>query len=472
LRFKIRSKPGKIPFGAVSAALVVGLTSAVNATEQDAPWQLDNALAVPDWLSVGGSYRARYETLDNPYRAGASGSDQILVGRLLLSARVTKNQFHANIELEDSRQQLADSGTPLGTDSVNTFEPLQAYVGMHFEDALSNGSRLDLNAGRMTIDIGSRRLVSRNNFRNTINAFTGMHAVWKSAGGSEAQLFYVRPVQRLPGDVERLTDNDARLDTDSSELTLWGIFGAVPDVLGKTKGEAYFYALRSCDQAGIPVADRDIYTPGVRLHIKPAPRSWDFEAEGATQWGTSRSSTAATDTKDLQHRAGFIHGEIGYTFNAKMSPRVELSYDFASGDDDPADNRNNRFDTLYGSRRFDYGPTGIYGAFARSNLSSPGLRIEARPLQTTSGMLGYRAVWLASDRDQYTTARLQDSSGNSGSFVAHQIEAQIQYNALPGNLLLEFGGAYLIHGEFLRDAPGAPREGDTLYLYAAAMISF
>jgi hypothetical protein len=276
----------------------------------------------------------------------------------------------------------------------------------------------------------------------------------------------------MPGNVERLMDNDARLDTDSSEVTLWGIFGAAPKVLGKATGKVYFYAFRSRDQAAIPAADRDLYTPGFRFHIRPAPRSWDFEAEGAVQFGTSRLSTAATDTRDLQHRAQFVHGEIGYTLNAKMSPRVELSYDFASGDDDPTDNRNNRFDTLYGSRRFDYGPTGIYGALARSNLRSPGLRLEAKPRQTITGMLGYRAVWLASDRDQYTTARLQDPSGNSGSFVGQQIEAQVQYNALPGNLLLEFGGACLLHGEFLRDAPRAPREGDSLYLYAAAMITF
>ncbi|MDY6946536.1 MAG: alginate export family protein, partial [Pseudomonadota bacterium] len=433
---------------------------------------LEQELAAPGWLSIGGTYRLRHETLDHPYRAGFRGSDEILVGQLLLNARVTLNAFYANLELQDARQRLADSNTALGTDSVNTLEPLQAYVGMRFDDVFSRGGRLDVTAGRMTINIGSRRLVARNNFRNTINGFAGVHASWKRPVAVEARAFYVRPLQRMPSDVDSLLDNDSELDTQSSDVTLWGVFGVVPKLLDETNAEAFFYGFRSRDHAGVPAADRDLYTPGFRLLRNPAAQSWDFEAEASIQFGTSRLTTSAADTNDLQHRAAAFHGEIGYTWQAKLSPRLELSYDFASGDDDPTDNENNRYDTLYGARRFDYGPTGIYGAFARSNVSSPGLRMEAKPLRKMSGMFGYRAVWLASDRDQYTTARLQDPSGASGSFVGHQVEVQVQYNVRPGNLLLELGGAHLFHGRFLAEAPNAPTEGDSTYIYAQAMATF
>lgn len=458
--------------GVASIVFFGGLPGAANAADQAAPWRLDEALATPDWFSLGGTYRLRYETLNHPYRAGASGSDEMLVGQLLLNARVTVNAFYAYVELQDSRQQLADSGTPLGTDSVNTFEPLQAYVGMRFDDVGSRGSRLDVTAGRMTINMGSRRLVARNAFRNTINSFTGVHASWKHSDGAEVRAFYVRPLQRKPADFDSLLDNDFELDTESSDVSLWGVFATAPDVFAGSNGEAYFYGFRSRDHVGIPAADRDVYTPGVRFYRTPAAESVDFETEASLQFGTSRLSTAATDTRDLQHRAGFFHGEIGYTWKARMSPRLELSYDYASGDDDPDDNENNRFDTLYGARRFDYGPTGIYGPIARSNISSPGMRLETKPSSKLTSMVGYRAVWLASDRDQYTSARLQDRTGASGSFVGHQIEAQVQYNLRPGNLVLEFGGAHLIHGEFLEDAPNAPAEGDTTYIYASALTTF
>lgn len=456
---------------ATAVAMVLAAGTAV-AADQPKPWRLESALSTPDWFSLGGSYRVRYETLNNPYRAGASGSDEILVERFLLNARVEVNQFYAGAELEDSRQQLADSGTPLGTDSVNTLEPLQAYVGMRFSDAFSKGDHLDLQAGRVTIDNGSRRLVARNRFRNTLNAFSGLHATWQGSDGSQVQAMFLQPMQRKPGDRASLDDNDHELDTDSGDVRLWGVFASHPRLFGNVTGEAYFYGFRSRDHVGIPVADRDLYTPGVRLYAKPAKGAWDFEAEGVYQWGTSRASTSAADTRDLQHKAGFFHGEVGYTLTANMSPRLELSYDFASGDHNPNDNENNRFDTLYGARRGDFGPTGIYGAFARANISTPGLRLELKPGKAVSTMVGYRAVWLASDRDQYTTAKLQDPTGNSGSFVGNQLEAQVQYNVLPGNVALELGGAYLMHGEFLNHAPNAPDEGDTTYVYAAVAATF
>lgn len=459
-------------FCVAAMAVLGGFAGVAGAAQDTAPWRLDQAIDAPEWFSFGGSYRVRYESLNHPYRAGAAGSDEILVGRLFLNARATVQNFYANFELEDARQRLADSGTPLGTDSVNTLEPLQVLVGLRFDDVFSRGGRLDVSAGRMTIDIGSRRLVARNNFRNTTNAYTGVHALWKSADGFEARAFYVRPVQRKPSDFASLLDNDSQLDTESSDVTLWGMFGAAPELFREVRGEAFLYGLRSRDHVGIPAADRDIYTPGFRVYMNPAAQSWDFEAEAAYQFGTSRLSTAATDTKDLQHRAGFFHGKVGYTFSGKLAPRFELSYEYASGDNDPNDNQNNRFDTLYGSRRLDFGPTGIYGALARSNINSPGLRFELKPLQKLSGMVGYRAVWLASARDQYTTARLQDRTGRSGDFVGHQIEAQIQYNLLPGNLVLELGSAYLAHGRFLHDAPNAPNEGDTTYIYASALSTF
>jgi len=464
-----------VRYVAVWAALTAGFVSGAASgqeQEKDGHWRLNEALRSPEWFNVSGTYRVRYETLNHPFRAEASGSDEILVERLFLNASVIVQQFHATIELEDSRQQLADSGTPLGTDIVNAVEPVQAYVGMSFDGALSQQDQLDLTLGRMTIDAGSRRLVARNSFRNTTNAFAGARATWKGSDGQEVFALYAFPVQRKPTDFESLKNNDIELDRTTGDITFWGLFGSLPGVLGKMTVEAYAYGYRTRDSTDNPIADRNIYTPGFRLYRKPAKESWDFEVETAYQWGTSRLGTAATDTTDLQHSAGFFHGEIGYTLKAKMSPRLELSYDYASGDKDPDDNRNNRFDTLFGARRFDFGPTGIYGPFARANINSPGARLELKPARELSAMVGYRAVWLASDRDQFTTARLQDPTGNSGSFIGHQIEAQLQYDVLPGNVALEIGGAYLFQGEFLEKAPGAPDEGNTTYLYVAATLTF
>src|SRR5262245_61284937 len=116
---------------ALTAGFVCGVASGEE-PDKAKPWRLEEALGSPDWFSIGGTYRVRYEHLNHPFRAGATGSDEILVERLYLAASVNVQPFYATVELEDARQQLADSGTPLGTDIVNAVEPVQVYLGMSF----------------------------------------------------------------------------------------------------------------------------------------------------------------------------------------------------------------------------------------------------------------------------------------------------------------------------------------------------
>ena len=456
-----------------AASLAFAALSATPARAGDpVPFRLASAIDAPDWLTLGGSYRIRYETLDGPYRAKQKGSDQILVERLLLAARVRMDAFFIGGELEDSRQQLADTGTHLGTDSVDALEPLQFYAGFTAHDAFAPGSTLEVTAGRITIDEGSRRLVARNSFRNTINAFTGVRAAWHGAGGAELDAFYVLPVNREPTALDELLDNSVRMDSESWHTRLWGLFVSEPKLIGRATGEAYVYGFHNEDGPGLKVADRDLYTPGVRVVAKPAAGLWDYEAEAAMQFGWSRTTTSASDTRNLNHVAGFLHASAGYTWDAPWKPRLSLEYDYASGDEHPRDGTDNRFDTLYGARRFDFGPTGLYGAVARSNIDTPGLRLNLAPAKDLTAMIGYRALWLASPRDQWTTAGLTDPTGKSGSYLGQQVEGMLRYDPLPGVLSLEAGGAYLDHGSFQEHVPGAPAAANTTYGYLSATVTF
>lgn len=436
------------------------------------PWRLHEALSAPAWLEVGGAYRARFERLGGDFRAGSSGSTQILVERLLFGVQANFDPFYIGAELEDSRSQLDDSNTPLGTDDVDAVELLRAYIGAKGSDVFATGDQLDVTAGRLTIDLGSRRLVARNRFRNTINGFTGVRALWQGSAGAQLTTFYTLPLHRRPTDRNRLDENAIANDTESFKVRFWAVDFMQKNLLGGSIGEVYVFGLHEEDSSDVPTANRRLLTPGVRFFSVSAKGAWDFEVEAAGQVGKSRSTTSSADTSNLDHRAGFVHAHLARTFDAPWSPRLVLQYDFASGDDNPNDGENNRFDTLFGARRWEYGPTGIYGAFARSNISSPGVRIEVMPSSKLNGFVGYRAVWLASDRDALTTADVRDPSGASGSFVGHQIEARVRVDVLPGNLGLEFGGAYLFDGTFLKKAPNAAGNGDTAYFYSQGTLSF
>lgn len=137
----------------------------------------------PAW-SLDGTYRLRYESLHNAYRAGASGSDQILVSRLLASLKGSGEHVFGELEIQDSRSWLDDAGTPLGTDDVNALEPLQAWIGWQQQN------QFVVKAGRQTLDIGSRRFVARNRFRNTLNAFDGVYGNYQQDAW-QWQAFYL-----------------------------------------------------------------------------------------------------------------------------------------------------------------------------------------------------------------------------------------------------------------------------------------
>ena len=84
---------------------------------------------LPDWISLGVQQRIRYEMLTNQFRAGSSGNDQVLSFRTLAQANLRLHpQLNLHLELQDSRQELADSGTNLTTAIVNSAELLEANI--------------------------------------------------------------------------------------------------------------------------------------------------------------------------------------------------------------------------------------------------------------------------------------------------------------------------------------------------------
>jgi len=464
---KGRCRPGPRwgAFGLVLLGLAAGAPAAHAA---EVPWRLGEAAGTPSWLDVGGTVRLRFEALSSHLRPGVEGSDRLLASRLLLAVRVGDDRLFGKLELEDARAFLDDEDTPLGTDDVNAAEILQAHLGLGRSDVLREGDRLELVAGRMTLDVGSRRLVARNRFRNTINGFTGVHGAWRGRDeGPALQAFLLLPVDRLPVERGRLDDNEAELDRESSAVRFWGLHLADPRLAADLHGEAYVLGLREEDRPGFATRDRRLVTAGGRLFRAPARARWDFEVEAAIQRGDSRRSTSPADTADLDHRASFAHAHVARTFDARLAPRLVLQADVASGDDDPGDGTHERFDTLYGARRFEFGPTGVFGLLARSNLRSPGVRVELSPGPGRSLMAAWRAAWLDGRRDVLTTNGVGDPDGDS-DFVGHLVETRLQMSALPGNLGVELGLAHVFTGDLLRSAG----VDDATYGYAQSTFTF
>ena len=322
------------------------------------------------------------------------------------------------------------------------------------------------------MDIGKRRLVSRNRFRNTLNAFTGVDWIWQAKSGNTVRAFFTLPVFRQPFTPAELLENKAAFDKETLDRIFWGVFFATPSLPWGDKGEFYLFGLHENDRPDFPNRNRQLYTPGFRFYRPAEQGRIDYEWEEILQFGTSRATPLPSDTQDLDHFAHFHHIQAGYTFQARWSPRLALAYDYASGDADPNDGKNGRFDPLFGATVFDFSPTGIYRPFIRSNITGPGVIFSIKPHKLVSAYIHYRAFWLASNTDIWAgNSGLWDPTGNSSSFLGQQWFVRAKWQAL-ANMQLEGGVAYRIDGDFQETVPNSPREGNTVYFYISTILSF
>lgn len=413
-----------------------------------------------DGLTLSANTRLRYETIEGQPRTGFNESDDLFNIRTIVTGEYRTGRLKLGAELYDSRAYGGDAGTPITTNEVNTLELVQAYVGYEVPDAFGPGTKLGLQAGRFTLNLGSRRLVAADDYRNTTNGYTGLRADLGLPDDLSATLIYTLPQVRLPDNRADIVDNRIKFDRESFDLVLWG--GLVTKKLAGKRGaaELSYYHLGERDAPKLATRDRSLETVGLRIYRDPASGRADFEGETIYQFGSVSASLAPTAAK-LDVSAWFAHLEAGYTFKHPWSPRIALELDYASGDGRGA--KFSRFDTLFGMRRGELAPAGLYNAVGRTNLISPVLRVEASPTKKLDAFAAYRPLWLASRFDSFSTTAVRDASGNSGRFAGHQVEARVRYWLIPKRLRLEWNGLLLAKGRFLRDAPSAPASGDTFY---------
>lgn len=430
---------------------------------------LHGAIGSPDDFKLSGSVRVRYEALDGQFRPGLDHSDDLVSLRTTLFAEYDSGPIRIGAELYDSRAYDSEPGGFLTTGEVNTVELVQAYVAADLAEPFGTGSSATLQAGRFTLNLGSRRLVAADDYRNTTNGYTGLRADFRTRDGTTGSFIYVLPQIRRPDSEAALLDNRARIDRESFDLTLWGGIVSKPRAIGKAMAEIGYFGLNERDAPGKPTRNRNLHSFSARIIRDPAPGRIDFEAEAVYQMGRIRADLSA-NARMLDVSAWFAHVDIGYSFASAWKPRLSIEYDHASGDG--RGRHFGRFDTLFGMRRADLGPAGIYAALGRTNISTPGVRIEASPSKRLDGFAVYRPLWLAARTDSFSTTGVRDSGGRSGRFAGHQIEGRVRYWLIDQRLRAECNAVWLIKGRFLETAPNAPATGDTHYASFALTASF
>jgi hypothetical protein len=174
-------------------------------------------------------------------------------------------------ELQDSRRY--GSGLPESTSTVNEFEVQQLLLELYYDDVL--GAPFSLRVGRHSFDLVDRRLVTRNRFGNTANAFDGVRLrLGDEASPVEVNAFaFMPPIRRT--DSPDIIDDEALFAGAAVSIRTWS-----PAVTL----EPYVYSLTESERPERET-NRDFVTAGVHIFGDIGATRWDYDVDMALQTG-------------------------------------------------------------------------------------------------------------------------------------------------------------------------------------------
>jgi len=397
-----------------------------------------------DWLLFGLEHRSRYERRDDNYRTALGKDNQIMMrSRAYLGVQKILDPLRFGIEFQDSRQFHSDF--PDNTGVVNENDLLQAFGELYFEDAV-DGKPLRIQVGRMSFSYVDRRLRSRNNFRNTTNAFDGFRVhIGEDRSDWEVDVFAVQPVERQV----------RKFDHGDDERWFYGLVGTWRRWPQIGTLEPYYFILDE-DRKDPAREDREIHTFGLHAYGPIAATGFDYDLDGAFQVGESG---------DRDHRAFMGHAELGYSFKHAWKPRIAFWGNYASGDRTPDDGLSERFDSLFGSSHSFYS---FLDLFPLQNMINPAFQIRIKPTKQLQFAAYYRTFWLASDSDRWSRGGRRDVKGRSDDFLGQEIDLMARYT-VSERLVFEMGYAHFFPGDFVQNTGPSP---DSDLFYFSTTIRF
>jgi hypothetical protein len=406
--------------------------------------KLDDAL--PDWLYIGGEYRARVEAPDGIGYAGLH--DSYLLGRLRVNVT-----FHPQAwllfqgEVQDARFSF---GHP--TANRSSFENTWALWEGYAQLGSSTAGWLDALAGRQALSFGDERVIGPSNWSNVGRTFNIVRFDLHHAG-TKISVFAASVV---PGD-------NADPHSAHPGNNLYGVYGSLQNIIPEALFEPYVLWRLAPASSALPetLARGHLDEVTVGFHWKGnLPIHMDYTTE--LDWQTGSLGTAS-----IGAWAGYAG--IGKTFvRVAAWPRVFVEGNYASGTRNLAGRRWSTFDQLYPSNHDKYGFTDQVG---RRNLVQVRVGVEERPARGWTLKQAFAGFWLATSNDNFY--------GNSGAIVvaAHpgasrhignelDLLAEYQWNR---GLSFGFGYARLFAGAFLKTTrPGH----DYAYPYAYLQYNF
>jgi len=395
------------------------------------------------WLDLGLDYRFRYEYRDDDIRRAQAGLDEPLLHRTRAYVGIHDilDPFRFAVEMQDSRRYR--SRYPRDNRDVNEFEFIRLYAELHFKellgrDARGNARPFFIRYGIHNFEFLDRRLLGNNQWRNTANTFQGFHAsLGQESNDWQVDLLAVQPLYRSLYDWDRPVEQQ------------W-VYAAIGHWRGWAEIitlEPYYLALHQSAYAG--VLERMVHNPGLRGYGVIAGTGFDYDASFNYQFGQNGPRKV---------RAWAATAELGYSFKLPWKPRLSLFYGHATGDHDPNDGTDNRFERFFGFAR----PWSANDYIVYENIRGPKLRLECTPSKNVRFDLGYSWYWLDSASDRFATANnATDRTGSTSGYVGHEFDIRTRFT-LGEKTELILGYAHFTAGGFIESTV---RRDDTDFGY-------
>jgi hypothetical protein len=398
------------------------------------------------WLSFGGQMRERVEIWNSfnfDQTPGAKSDDVYLLHRLL---------FHADLHLSPHVRIFAQGKSALATDRdlpggrrPTEEDQIDLQNGFVELKAPSAGpvDALTFRAGRQELLFGRERFISPLDWTNTRRTFDTL-SLSARMGGWKATSFVSHLVT-----IKEQAFNNYDLDVDFHGL--YASSTSLPKIGGLDL--YYLYLARNDVAFSGETGDEDRHTLGTRVFGPIGDSILDYEIELDLQLGEVGSADVY---------AWSVATVLGATLaEDEWKPRLELSFDYAMGDDDPGDGDANTFNQLF---PLGHAYLGFIDFVGRQNLIHVQSMAAVKPLDKLTLRLDLHYFWRAQDEDAlYNAGGGVVRAGDLGSSrdVGGEIDLLATYAFNP-HLTLLGGYSHFFAGEFI-DQSGKDQDIDFVY---------
>lgn len=428
----------------IKAAILIGATalSAANARAE---------------VTFSGELRLRPEYRTNPdFNKNTQDVQSFTGSRLRITGSgLAAEDVAVKFTLQDTRNWGdAAKSSPVGfTDSGEAVDVHEAFVDFQ----KFAGLPFSLRAGRQELVYGDQRLVGHLGWSNQGRAFDGFKVMY--TGNSLSVDAWTVKRREVNADVA----GRASLDRDFSGVyAMWRAPVAFLDVLD-------LYVLH--DREGDTTDDannvkaKSFYTLGVRAAGKTGPV--DYTVEAPFQTGENGTVVGASSTP-VKVSANALAVKAGYTFPGSAELRIGAEYDYASGDDNAADDKAETFQNLYHTNHLFYGYMDQQGW---RNLSAWNLVANFKPSRRTFFLAQYWDFSLAEAKDGWypvtgaaATGALRGASVlNTEKKVGQEIDLLFRFMQ-SRTLTWEFGYSHFFAGAFIDAKVLNESDSDWAYL--------